>query len=58
MACVNMTDEELAERLAEAARMRATLRLCTLEWRALGDRILFERHSGSKRPDRGRVAGR
>ena len=46
-----MTEQELIERLAEADRIRATLRRCTIEWRALGDRILSERQRGSERPD-------
>ena len=58
MADMRMTDEELARRLAEAARMRAMLRRCTLEWRALGARILSERQRGSERPDDRRAAGR
>ncbi len=57
MAGMHMTDEELAARLAEAARMQATLRRCTLEWRALGERILSERQGGSERPDHSRAAG-
>lgn len=57
MADVHMTVEELAERLSEAARMRVTLRRCTLEWRTLGERILSERQGGSERPDDGRAAG-
>ena len=55
---VKMTEKELIERLAEADWIRATLRRCTLEWRALGDRILSERQGGSERPNDGRVTGR
>jgi hypothetical protein len=53
-----MTDVDLAARVAEADRMRAVLRRCTLEWSALGNRILSERQGGSERPDDGRPAGR
>jgi hypothetical protein len=49
-----MAEGELAERLAEADRMRAVRRRCTIEWRALGARILAERQRGSERPDDGR----
>lgn len=48
---VKMTETELAERLAEADRIRAILRRCTIEWRALGDRILSERQRGPGRSD-------
>jgi hypothetical protein len=48
---VHMSETELARRLAEADRVRATLRRCTVEWRTLGDRILAERQRGSERPD-------
>jgi hypothetical protein len=40
---MTMTADELAVRLSEADRQRAVLRRCTLEWRALGDRILQDR---------------
>ena len=55
---MKITEQELAERLAEADRLRAILRRCTLEWRALGDRIFSERQRGSERPDDGRAARR
>lgn len=55
---VDITERELAARVAEADRIRAVLRRCTLEWSALGDRILAERQSGSERPDDGRAPRR
>jgi len=53
-----ISEKELAERLAEADRIRATLRRCTIEWRALGDRVLSEREHGSERSNDGRITGR
>ena len=58
MNVVKMTEKELIERLAEADRIRVTLRRCTLEWRALGDRIFSERQGGSERPNDRRAARR
>jgi hypothetical protein len=55
---MRMSEEQLARRLAEADRIRAVLRRCTIEWRALGDRILADRQRGSERPDHGRPARR
>ena len=51
---MRMSEQELARRLAEADRIRAVLRRCTIEWRALGDRIRADRQRGSERPDHGR----
>lgn len=51
MGLVRITEQELAKRLAEADRIRATLRRCTIEWRALGDRVLADRQRGPRRPD-------
>ncbi|MBI5365678.1 MAG: hypothetical protein HZA54_01470 [Planctomycetes bacterium] len=59
----NLTREDLAQRLAEADRARQVLRRATLEWRAIGDRILVQRLQEGKdaprphRPDDGRAAG-
>ena len=58
MVGMRMTDRELRERLAGADRIRAILRRCTIEWRALGDRLLSERQGVSQRPDDRRPAGR
>jgi hypothetical protein len=53
---VTMTERELADRLAEADRIRAALRRCTLEWQAVGRQILTDR-LGPQRPDDGRASG-
>jgi len=46
---MKMTRDELARRLAEADRVRAMLRRTTVEWRAVGDRILEARKRESRR---------
>jgi len=55
---VRMSEAELAARLAEADRARATLRRATIEWREVGQRVLAERLDGSQRPDDRRAPGR
>jgi hypothetical protein len=54
---MRMSEEELARRLAEADRMRATLRRCTLEWLGV-KRVLADRRRGPERSDDGRPARR
>jgi hypothetical protein len=48
---VEIDPEELARRLEEAARARTVLRRATLEWRALGERLLLERELEREGPD-------
>jgi hypothetical protein len=52
-----MSEEELSDRLAEADRVRATLRRCTIEWQAVGRQILSRRQDESQRSDDRRPAG-
>jgi hypothetical protein len=52
-----MESRELTNRLAAADRIRRTLRRVTLEWRALGRRLLVQRTNGRgpERPDHGHL---
>jgi hypothetical protein len=51
---MKMSLAELARRLEEGARARTLLRQTTLEWRAIGDRILEERRRRRQRSDQRR----